>query len=199
MSKRPKKNYTGIEGRIMDPVARSAAQRLAQQARVATNLDHNSLQVLSDNRHSDQQVDENASGPALSLVEVTAPPLQPQSTPEPDDDENSDISESPRRTSRLSHFRPPSSSSETLATQPLSSSSPRRSQISHFRPLLSSTSETLASQSSSSSETLASQPQALSFSVTLASQLLAREKKRKRTSTESQPVPSSSKKARGTG
>ena len=67
----------------MDPVARSAAQRLAQQARVTSDLGHNSLQILSDNRHSDHQVDEN--GRALSLVEVTALPLQPQSTPEPEE------------------------------------------------------------------------------------------------------------------
>ena len=67
----------------MDPVARSAAQCLAQQAHVATDLGHNLLQILSDNRHSVQQVEEN--GPALSLVEVTAPPLQPQATPEPEE------------------------------------------------------------------------------------------------------------------
>lgn len=37
-SKKHKKNKSGIEGRIMDPVARSAAQRAAKEARNANHL-----------------------------------------------------------------------------------------------------------------------------------------------------------------
>jgi hypothetical protein len=63
MSKRPEKNYTGIEGRIMDPVTRSAAQCLAQQARVATNLDRNLLQVLDCPRVGRGRTSAKFSGP----------------------------------------------------------------------------------------------------------------------------------------
>ena len=59
----------------MDPVARSAAQRLKQQARIAT---HTSLWSLADDM--DQLVDEDES--AVNFEDgVTATPLPRQRTP----------------------------------------------------------------------------------------------------------------------
>ena len=90
-SRKLKKNYTSMKDRIMDPVARAAAQRIAQQA-AAVAPSHASLQCLSEIRN--QQVEEFETGaavednlnaqpsqPQLTAVEDTALPSQPQLTP----------------------------------------------------------------------------------------------------------------------
>jgi hypothetical protein len=62
VSRKPKKNYTNVKGRIMDPVARSAAQRIAQQARIAPP-NANSLLSLSDNRDPQEVHEDNVDQP----------------------------------------------------------------------------------------------------------------------------------------
>ena len=59
----------------MDPVARSAVQRAAQQACGAA-LNHTSLKVLS-SEDRDQPADEDESA---EVIENAAPPLEPQLT-----------------------------------------------------------------------------------------------------------------------
>jgi hypothetical protein len=73
-SKKPKKNMSGVEGRIVDPVARSAAQRAAKEAGNAGRLASVALEE-GGRSVADNELQENLD---IEREESVPSPVRPQ-------------------------------------------------------------------------------------------------------------------------